>query len=112
MTEKKSQAQTQVNDVKPLNDDQLTDVNGGDTGLDGVLNPNKKIWCTSYSYCGLYNEVTEEITYYPCSKCHTPMYTQPWNPRWICDCCDNKEFYPGSEIWTKSREQLISDAVY
>jgi len=98
-----------VNDVKPVNDNELTEVNGG---YDGLLNPKKKIWATSYSYCGFYNEVTKEIEYYPCSKCHTPMYTQTWNPRWICDCCDNKEFYPKMEIWEYSRERLISDAVY
>ncbi len=97
-----------TNGVNPLNDNELNEVAGGAGEIKDV---KKKIMCMTYSFCGYYNELTKVMTYYPCSKCHTPMYTQDWNPRWICDCCDNKEFFPVAEVWTKSREQLISDAV-
>ena len=96
--------------VQPLQDEELAGVAGGI--LDDIPGAKTPIYGTTWSYCGYYNELTYEIYYYPCSKCGTPMYTQKFNPVWICDCCDNKEFSPVAEVWTKSREQLISDALY
>lgn len=92
--------------AQPLQDEELAGVAGG-----GSLSTKERIYCTTFSYCGWYSSFTMDITYCPCSKCHTPMYTQEWNPKWICDCCGNSEFFPVEEIWTHSREQLISDCI-
>ena len=93
-------------DTQPLHDEELSEVAGG-----MAIGPKKRIYCGTISYCGFYNEFTDEISYCPCSKCHTPMYTSHLNPKWVCDCCDNSEFFPVEETWMYSREQLISDAI-
>ena len=102
-----SENKLQVEGAKPVNDEELNDVNGGS---DVLLNALQKIWSTSYSYCGYYNGFTGEISYYPCSQCRNPMYTRPWYPQWVCDKCHNKEFYPQLETWHGTRSELISAA--
>ncbi len=103
---KMEELKNEAMDAQQLHDEELAEVAGGSS-----LSARDRIYCTSLSYCGYYSSFTMDITYYPCSKCRTPMYTQEWNPKWICDCCGNSEFFPVAEIWPYSREQLISDAI-
>lgn len=108
MTDQKN---PQTNDAE-LNDQQLTDVNGG-IGFGPTITPytHDKIYITDYSYCGEENRITHQLTYRPCTDCGRPLHTQTWNPAWSCNNCDNVELIPSVKIWYGSREQLISDAL-
>lgn len=101
-----SDPKNESTDARTLHDEELTEVAGGIS-----TSWKKPIYCTTFSYCGYFNEFTQEISYCPCSKCQTPMYKSELSLRWTCDCCGNAEFFPVEDTWLYSREELISTAI-
>lgn len=105
-----SDAKLEVKPSRPISDEELAEVSAGYVDPDGVTVKGDKVYVTFFSYCGEYDVASGQLCYCPCPRCGQPMYTQFWNPKWVCDPCNFTKYCPAFVPWEGTAESLVAAA--